>query len=68
MYQLSGPLAAVTTLADLVRRCLTQDPAERVASAARLRAELIPVLRACPPLVATAQSAAGTAEGTETTF
>jgi eukaryotic-like serine/threonine-protein kinase len=61
-YQLPDPLAAVTALDDLVRRCLRKDPAERVASAVVLRQELIPVLRACPPLVATPQPAAAEAE------
>lgn len=66
-YQLPGPLAAVTALDDLVRRCLAKDRAERVASAAGLRQELIPVLRACPPLAATPQPGGADAE-TETMF
>lgn len=46
----------VRELDSLVRRCLAEDPQARFPSAGVLRAELIPLLRACPPLEAARDS------------
>lgn len=47
------PLASAQARAldALLQRCLEKDARRRLASASELRAELIPLLRACPPLV-----------------
>ena len=44
--------AEARALDGLLQRCMAVDPADRVPSAAALRRELIPLLRACPPLAA----------------
>jgi eukaryotic-like serine/threonine-protein kinase len=46
---LAGASPAHRTLDDLLRRSVAADPGDRPASTGALRAELIPLLRACHP-------------------
>jgi serine/threonine-protein kinase len=47
IYRLQGPGPATGALDGLLQRCLAADPRHRLASAAVLRTELVPLLRAC---------------------
>jgi len=50
VYHLPGSSPEIRTLDALLQRCLAKEPKNRFASAEELRRNLIPVLRACPPL------------------
>ena len=49
VYRLRGSDPTTIALDGLLQRCLVADPRHRLASAAALSAELIPLLRACDP-------------------
>jgi RNA polymerase sigma factor (TIGR02999 family) len=49
-FHLKGETADIRQLDDVLQRCLAKDPAERYATVAELRTELIPILRHTPPL------------------
>jgi serine/threonine protein kinase len=51
-YHLEGDSSEVKNLDEALQKCLTKDPAERFASAAEARRELIPAIRDCPVLSA----------------
>ena len=46
-YRLPGSSPPARAVGDLLQRCLAADPGDRPASAAALRAELVPLLNAC---------------------
>ncbi|MDQ3753810.1 MAG: serine/threonine protein kinase, partial [Acidobacteriota bacterium] len=50
-FHLPAGAPAVQQLDDVLQKCLAKDRQKRFASAAALRQELIPALRACPPLL-----------------
>ncbi|MEJ2206179.1 MAG: protein kinase [Gemmatimonadota bacterium] len=47
-YHLPGTGPAMRALDAVLQRCLAKEPRDRFASAAELRCELVPALRACP--------------------
>ena len=51
IYHLPGSSPEIQALDELLQRCLAKEPQDRFSSAEALRGELIPALRACPPLV-----------------
>ena len=51
VYHLPGSSPEIRALDELLQRCLAKEPQDRFSSAEALRGELIPALRACPPLV-----------------
>jgi GAF domain-containing protein len=50
-YQLPGSSAAARALDACLQRCLAKDPHDRIAAAAELRDEMVPLLRACPAFI-----------------
>jgi hypothetical protein len=49
-FQLKGEGATVDKLSKVLQSCLAKDAEDRIVSAGEMRKELIPALRACPPL------------------
>lgn len=50
-YHLPGSSADARAIDACVQRCLAKDPHDRIAAAAELRDDIVPLLRACPAFV-----------------